>query len=521
VVAFGSATLGTNTIANPNAPIVGMVPTPDGQGYWVVAADGGIFTFGDAPYEGSTGGQTLNAPIVGMAATRDGGGYWLVAADGGIFTFGDAPYEGSTGGQTLNAPIVGMAATRDGGGYWLVAADGGIFTFGDAPYEGSTGGQTLNAPIIGMAADADGAGYWLVASDGGVFKFGRAPFLGSAGSFGLHSPVVGLTATPDGLGYWLVAADGGVFAFGDAPFLGSAGGQALNAPVVGMAAKAGGLGYWLVGADGGIFTFGDAGYLGSEGGGALTAPVLGLAGTPDGAGYWIIVGSSPLGGGVPTFVASRADTVTAAVYDLGSGRTYVLNAGLREAEASIMKVDIMATLFSQLGDAAIPASSQGLLVPMIEQSDNTAATELFADVGGAAGVSAFDRSIGMASTTPAVAWGLTTTTAQDQLDLLRQYVLPSALPATDRQYGLSLMEHVTPSQAWGVTAGLPPGVSVAVKNGWLPLSGNGDWQVNSIGWVVGDGRDYLLAVLTTGNPSESYGIDTIEGISGMVFSASQ
>ena len=135
------------------------------------------------------------------------------------------------------------------------------------------------------------------------------------------------------------------------------------------------------------------------------------------------------------------------------------------------------------------------------------------------GVSAFDQQILMLSTSPNAAWGLTTTTAQDQIDLLGKYVFPSVLSATDRQYGLGLMEHVTPSQAWGVSAGVPPGVTVALKNGWLPLNGNGDWQVNSIGWINGDNRDYLLAVLTTGNPSEGYGIATIQQISSMVFAA--
>ena len=71
-----------------------------------------------------------------MAATPSGLGYWLVAADGGIFCFGDAPFLGSTGGIHLNQPVVGMAATPDGDGYWLVAADGGIFTFA-VPFLGS------------------------------------------------------------------------------------------------------------------------------------------------------------------------------------------------------------------------------------------------------------------------------------------------------------------------------------------------------------------------------------------------
>jgi hypothetical protein len=52
---------------------------------------------------------TLNKPVVGMAATPDGGGYWLVASDGGIFSFGDATFYGSTGGLTLSKPVVGMA----------------------------------------------------------------------------------------------------------------------------------------------------------------------------------------------------------------------------------------------------------------------------------------------------------------------------------------------------------------------------------------------------------------------------
>ena len=56
-----------------------------------------------------------------MAATPDGRGYWLVASDGGVFTYGDAAFYGSTGGSVLNEPIVTMAATPDGRGYWLVA----------------------------------------------------------------------------------------------------------------------------------------------------------------------------------------------------------------------------------------------------------------------------------------------------------------------------------------------------------------------------------------------------------------
>ncbi|MBF6557676.1 MAG: hypothetical protein IVW52_16250 [Acidimicrobiales bacterium] len=88
-----------------------MASTPDGKGYWLVAADGGIFSYGDAAFAGSLGGSKLNKPIVGMASTPDGKGYWLVAADGGIFSYGDAAFAGSLGGSPLNKPIVGMAST--------------------------------------------------------------------------------------------------------------------------------------------------------------------------------------------------------------------------------------------------------------------------------------------------------------------------------------------------------------------------------------------------------------------------
>src|SRR5205085_1020508 len=59
----------------------GIVNIP-GPGYRFVAADGGIFNFGDQGFFGSAGGSKLNKPIVGMAATPTNAGYWLVASDG-------------------------------------------------------------------------------------------------------------------------------------------------------------------------------------------------------------------------------------------------------------------------------------------------------------------------------------------------------------------------------------------------------------------------------------------------------
>jgi hypothetical protein len=87
-----------------------------------------------------------------MAPTPDGGGYWLVASDGGIFSYGDAQFYGSTGNIQLAQPIVGMAPMPDGGGYWFTAADGGLFNYGNAPFDGSGTGLGLGQ-VVGMATD--------------------------------------------------------------------------------------------------------------------------------------------------------------------------------------------------------------------------------------------------------------------------------------------------------------------------------------------------------------------------------
>jgi hypothetical protein len=141
-------------------PVVGMAALPNGSGYWLVNAEGGVTAHGAAVNYGSMGGLTLAAPIVGMTSTPNGGGYWLVASDGGIFAFGNAAFHGSMGGQHLNAPVVGLASTQDGEGYWLVASDGGIFAFGNAAFHGSMGGHPLNKPACRRIRRPAGTGKW-------------------------------------------------------------------------------------------------------------------------------------------------------------------------------------------------------------------------------------------------------------------------------------------------------------------------------------------------------------------------
>ncbi len=241
----------------------GVMNQPSGGvgGYWILGADGGIFSFGNAAFYGSMGGKALNAPVVGMSPTDSTSGYWLIASDGGIFSFGDASFYGSMGGQPLNKPMVAMAVRPGGGGYWTVASDGGVFSFGNAGFYGSMGGQPLNKPIVGITPTASGNGYWLVASDGGIFAYGDAQFRGSTGSIKLNKPIVGMTGKSDGTGYWMVASDGGIFAF-DAGFYGSAADMRIG-DVTAIAKTRSEGGYLMTTANGRVLTFGDAPNFGS------------------------------------------------------------------------------------------------------------------------------------------------------------------------------------------------------------------------------------------------------------------
>jgi hypothetical protein len=226
VSSYGRARdLGPAATFAPTHPPVAIETTPRGRGYWIAAADGGVFSFGDARFHGSTGGLQLAAPIVDMSAV-DRDGYWLAAEDGGVFTFGDAEFYGSTGDLDLAAPIAAMAVTPDGDGYWLAAEDGGVFTFGDADFHGSAAGLALGGKIVDIAATRSGRGYWLASSHGEVLAFGDAKPLPG---FPALTDVTGIEAARGG-GHYLVRSTGAVFAY-DAKLYGYSEGDGVTVDV--------------------------------------------------------------------------------------------------------------------------------------------------------------------------------------------------------------------------------------------------------------------------------------------------
>jgi len=243
-------------------------PEPSAEaapGYYVLGRDGGIFSFGDAEFQGSVPGLGLGVPVetVLMAATPTGEGYYVLGRDGGIFSFGDAEFHGSVPGLGLTAVrAIDLRLTPSGLGYWVLGADGGIFSFGDAEFHGSVPGLGVQTTVRKLVPTPSGDGYWILGTDGGIFSFGNAEFHGSVPGLGLGAPVtsVAMAATAEGAGYWVLGADGGIFSFGDAEFQGSIPGYGLCRFPAGvqLTASSGGEGYWILGDDGSTWAFGDA-----------------------------------------------------------------------------------------------------------------------------------------------------------------------------------------------------------------------------------------------------------------------
>jgi len=226
-------------------PIVGIAATPDRLGYWLVASDGGVFTFGDASYYGSVpglgiapagtvlSGPALTAPIVGIIPSPDGRGYLLIGADGGVFAFGDATYEGSCYQVPCgsNTAVAAAVADKTGNGYWFLMTNGTSYNFGDASPSCSVPPQTV--PVTSASGPGNSVTYDYLFANGWALDCGNT-FFGSA--FGQLAPGDKATAIvlDDNDDYWIVTARGAVFAFGVANY-GSMAGTYLNAPIVGAA----------------------------------------------------------------------------------------------------------------------------------------------------------------------------------------------------------------------------------------------------------------------------------------------
>ncbi len=253
----------------------------------------------------------------------------------------------------------------------------------------------------------------------------------------------------------------------------------------------------------------------------VPAPATAAAGASDAA-------RRPPGGGIcssatfPRLAARISRGVTAAL----KGRDSVV--GLTAADpdykltcdfhstwhfdaASAIKATIISALLLKIGGPAhLTKTQRHLAWLMITESDNDAATALWDEVG-MRHMQAFLNRAGMRQTVLNDAWGLTQLTAHDEMLLLGVLTNPGkVLTAKSRSYVLWLMAHVVSYERWGVSAGAPSDVTVHLKNGWLPYPTAHDWHINSIGAFTGHHIGYQIVVLTSGNPGETYGIQTVQ-----------
>jgi beta-lactamase class A len=215
--------------------------------------------------------------------------------------------------------------------------------------------------------------------------------------------------------------------------------------------------------------------------------------------------------------------LSVAVLDTGSGRSAVYGDGAFDT-ASIVNADILASLLLRAQDAGreLTAREKTYASAMIRDSDNASATALWEAIGRAPGLAAANARFGLDGTEggDGLLWGLTQTTAADQLTLLRQVfgdAADSELDAGSRAYVRGLMGDIAAGQDWGVSAAGPTGF--ALKNGWLPRTATGLWDINSVGRVEVDRRAYLLAVLSDGNSTKAKGISMVEAAAKAAVSA--
>ena len=218
-------------------------------------------------------------------------------------------------------------------------------------------------------------------------------------------------------------------------------------------------------------------------------------------------------------LANRTGTIAVGLYDRTTKTTCTLRASTAFDSASVVKVTVLATLLWDAKNQGryLTDREASLAKAMITKSDNASTSTLWKQLG-MTKIKGFLAAAGMTQTQPGANgyWGLTQITVTDEQKLLKLITAKNTvLSDNSRAYILKLMSQVVSSQRWGTPYGVPSGVTVAVKNGWLSRATNG-WRVHSIGAFKGGGHDYTITVLTHGNSTMNYGITTIQNVAKVI-----
>jgi hypothetical protein len=290
-VSNGSVDQESNSETTTTPPVSGQQwSLTEIPSFWAYTAEGNVDNEAGGPWFGSPSADNDNVTdIVGMAVTNDGGGYWLVGADGTVYSYGDA----STATSNIalkpcsgpdSSDIVGVTGNPGpSGGFWAFTDCGSVYNEDGAPWFGSLYSDPATVTdITGMAAGSDADSYWLVGSDGTIYSFSQnAPETTSSITLKpCDSSIIRATGDPGpGGGFWAYTPCGSVYNEGGAPWFGS---LYTDPPTVtniaGIAATPDGQGYWLAGSDGSINNFGDATASGSF---SPQNPLIGIVANPN------------------------------------------------------------------------------------------------------------------------------------------------------------------------------------------------------------------------------------------------
>jgi beta-lactamase class A len=179
--------------------------------------------------------------------------------------------------------------------------------------------------------------------------------------------------------------------------------------------------------------------------------------------------------------------------------------------ASVFKAMLLVTYLRETGDRALTDGDRRLLAPMIQRSDNVAATRV-RDIVGNAAIMRLARRVGMTRFAVAQVWGLSQITARDQTKFFLH--IDRFVPKAHRAYALRLLRTITPSQRWGMGRVIPDGWRLYFKGGWGSGTGAVDHQVGLL--RRGEYR-VAVAILTVNDGSHAYGKATLEGMARRLF----
>jgi hypothetical protein len=218
-------------------------------------------------------------------------------------------------------------------------------------------------------------------------------------------------------------------------------------------------------------------------------------------------------------IAANGNHASVAVYDRVTGLELTAGVKAHFVTASVVKVAILATVLlrHQGAGTKLTEDEAELATAMITRSDNASADELWEQIGGAKGLLSYTRRLGLSETRVTGGWLFASTTASDQIRMMRTIVDPAGpLSEASRDYLLGLMNRVVAAQRWGISKAATKQSTVYLKNGWVTATATDpQWGVNSVGRIVEPGHDWLVAVLSDRHVTMAAGVTVVERVASL------